>query len=197
MTEHGTFEEQVNATDAEPRYEYIVDDIMRDKARDWSLKYFDDKANSWDPAVARTKAAIWHCENNISTNQAVLENQALVLKNSRLPQDHKDYKPINKHAVKAMDQAYVVATDEINYHINALKSLRPYLEDALWSHYIESKTTRTMRYLRNKFMNDSDINFLRRGTTWAMTYAKKLHDPNSIACVSERPVPELESYSAW
>jgi hypothetical protein len=192
------FDTLVNSTVPDKKYAHIVDDILRDKKHGWSLKYYEDSRTSWDPVVGRTVASIKTHELNIINNQAILDKQTKDLSKSRLPIDHKDYKPISKQEKKKMDLAYIVSTDEISFSNNSLKSLRPYLETILWSQYVESKSIRLMRHLRDKFMFDADQDFLERGVTWAFTYANKLRCLNDYTESNVDDVSEVdESCSAW
>lgn len=192
-----TFDNKVNSTEPDNKYNYIVSDILRDKKSGWSLKYYEDNRTSWDPAVGRTRSTIARCNSSIISNQALLEKQTKDLELSRLPKDHKDYKPLTKQEKKHMDAAYVIATDEINSDKQTLRVMEPYLEDALWSQFVESRTTQFMRYIRNKFMIDGDLDFLKRGVTWVYNYAKNQRDPNSSAAVTDIVSPNDVNMSAW
>jgi len=192
-----TFDNLVNSTEPDNRYDYIVADILRDKKSGWSLKYYEDNKTSWDPTVGRTRRTIARCISSINSNQALLDKQTKDLELSRLPKEHKDYKPITKQEKKHMDSAYVIATDEINSDKQTLRAMEPYLEDALWSQFVESRTTQFMRYIRNKFMLDGDLNFLKRGVTWVYTYAKNQRDPNSSTTVTDVVIQNDSNLSAW
>lgn len=192
-----TFDMLVNSTEPDNIYSHIITDILRDKQSGWSLKYYEDNRTSWDPVVGLTRDTIARCNSSIISNQCLLDKQAKDLELSRLAKDHKDYKLLTKQEKKHMDSAYVIAIDEINSDKQTLRVMEPYLEDALWSQFVESRTTQFMRYIRNKFMHDGDLNFLKRGVTWVNNYAKNQRDPNSSATVAATLISNDDNMTAW
>ena len=186
----------VNSTTADPKYEHIVTDILRDKRHDWSLNYYNDKKTSWDIEIVKAKNILKDCQDLISLNNAILDKQTKDLAKYRLGKTHPDYLHLTTQNLKTMDSAYAVATDTITESRDRINTTTAFLNEALWNQYIESRTTRIMRHLRTKFKADDNIEFLRRGVTWIHNYAVKLHKYNTLNTVTYKEI-NLEANSAW
>jgi hypothetical protein len=189
--EKRSFEELVLGTESDKRYEHVVDDILRDKAYGWSLNYYSDSAKtSWDVAVGRTALRIVKLEEGVAYNKTLLAASEDKIKRSRLEPNDANYLKISKVALQAVDQAYATATDEIGEMTKELEELRPLQEEQIWKQYVEKRTGATLRQLRNKFQIDGDVDFMRRGVTWAWAYCYKL-------LRVEPPEYKEDTTSAW
>jgi hypothetical protein len=62
--------------------------------------------------------------------------------------------------------------DYVTYKASA-DAMKPGLEDILFNQNVELGQRRTMRFLRNKYLNDGDQEFLEKGVTWAANYAAR------------------------
>ena len=186
----------VNSTTADPKYEHIVTDILRDKRHDWSLNYYNDKKTSWDTEIVKARNILKVCQELITANNAMLDKQTKDLARYRLGKTHPDYLHLTPQNLKTMDSSYAVATDTIAENNEHIKTTTAFLNEALWNQYIESRTRQIMRHLRTKFKTDNDVEFLRRGVTWIHNYAVKLHKYNTLNTVTYKEI-NLESSSAW
>lgn len=163
----------VQSQDPDPAYDFTVRDIIRDKLQEGKPNYYEDNRTTWDVIVAKTQLTLRRCRNDIDANTKMLEQIASDTANSRLPPTDKNYKKIVKVQQQIMDQNYAAAIDSINDDTATIKREQPLLQDYIWNQHLEASINRTMRYLRNKFMRDSDIDFLRRGVTWVRNHEKQ------------------------
>jgi hypothetical protein len=172
--EKRSFEELVQGTAPMPQYEYVVKDILRDKAYDWRPNYYADYAKtSWDLAVCRAAIRIKELEAGLKANKELLASSQTKIQRSRLEPTDKNYLKISKKEHQAIDLAYATATDEIGEQTQELEELLPKQDEQLWKQSIERRTGMTLRQLRNKFQIDGDEDFMRRGVTWALSYSYK------------------------
>lgn len=184
-----SFEELVKETTPDVRWENTVADLLRDIR---TLSYFaEDGKTSWDPQVARSRTAIAEHNQGLKINRDLVQEAEEKIARSRLDPKQEGYLVLSKKERSDLDRQYALSTDAITEHKSELAILEPLVEKMLWSQYVERRTDNTLRYLRNKFMNDRDEDFLRRGVTWAYTYKYKLLE-------LELPKLKLEpNLSAW
>ena len=84
------------------------------------------------------------------------------------------FKKITPTERKRLDQVYAVAKDAINDDTKTMETSENLLKDYLWYQHVEKCKTATLRRIRNKFRNDGDLDFMRRGVTWVNNYSSKL-----------------------
>jgi len=185
-----TLEEIVQSQVPDAAYDFTVRDIIRDKLQEGKLNYYDDNRTTWDVIVAKTQLKLRQYRNDIDTNTKMLQQIATDTANSRLPTTDKNYKKIVKAQQQIMDQNYATAIDSINDDTSTIKREQLLLQDYLWNQHLEASINRMMRYLRNKFIKDGDIDFLRRGVTWTRNHEKQF-----VGYV--KPEEKEESYTAY
>jgi len=185
-----TLEEIVQSQVTDAAYDFTVRDIIRDKLQEGKLNYYDDNRTTWDVIVAKTQLKLRQYRNDIDTNTKMLQQIATDTANSRLPTTDKNYKKIVKAQQQIMDQNYATAIDSINDDTSTIKREQLLLQDYLWNQHLEASINRMMRYLRNKFIKDGDIDFLRRGVTWTRNHEKQF-----VGYV--KPEEKEESYTAY
>ena len=160
---------------AEPmaKYEHIVRDVFRNRDSGWALKYYADSKTSWDLQVGRVQVALNQLAAEIQTNRNLMAKLDKAFAGAGLPPDHADYVKLSRAEHATMDRDYVIA----EHAIGTLMALREEHEDLLLDYrmnqHLELVVSSSMRRLQEKFRQDGDADFLRRGITWAFEYAAK------------------------
>ena len=168
------FEEIVAATTALPAHENVVADILRDKNNDWRYNYFKpDGHSSHDAEIYRMTAEKAACDANVKVNKGLIETLDNNIRCSRLAPTEKDYKKVKPDIVANWDRQYVQAEEDIMTDTKRSVELDGLIHKWSWNRYLELGRERSLYRLRNKFMRDNDIEFLRKGVTWASEYALK------------------------
>ena len=168
------FEEIVLSTTALPAHENIVADILRDKAHDWRYNYFKPDGHSMhDAEIWRMNHEKAACDANIKTNTTLVETLDKHIKCARLPPNDKDYKKAKPAEVANWDRQYVQAEEDILIDTKRSAELDSLIPKWSWNRDLELGRERTLYRLRNKFMRDNDLEFLRKGVTWANEYELK------------------------
>lgn len=199
------FETIVMSTTALPAHENIVADILRDKAHDWRYNYFKpDGHSTHDAQLYRMTAEKAECEANIKTNKGLVDTLDKNIRCSRLPPNDKDYKKVKPDIIANWDRQYVQAEEDIMTDSKRSTELEGLIQKWSWNRYLELGRERSLYRLRNKFMRDNDIDFLRRGVTWASEYELKNRykldlgeELNAKAEAHEEWVSNREDNSAW
>jgi len=73
-----------------------------------------------------------------------------------------------------------------------IKKNNKLLEEYKWFQFIEKNQTRNLRIIRNKFIIDNDLDYLKKGVSWICSYSERLRGNK----VDESYVPK-EDISAW
>ena len=83
------------------------------------------------------------------------------------------YKKLSAKEIDEMQKSIMkLQEDYVTYKASA-DAIKPGLEDILFNQYIEVGQRRTMRFLRNRYLEDGDQEFLEKGVTWAANYAAR------------------------
>jgi hypothetical protein len=182
------------------KYEDIVRDVFRNRDSGWALKYYADSKTSWDLQVGRVQFAIHQLAVEIQTNRALLAKLDKAFAAAGLPPDHADYVKLSRAEHTTMDRDYVVA----EHVLATLMGLREEQEDLLLDYrmnqHLEAVVSSSMRRLQEKFREDGDADFLRRGITWAFEYAAKHRIASSASASASATAGEDEErldLSAW
>ena len=189
----------IQATEPMAKYEDIVRDVFRNRDSGWVLKYYVDSKTSWDLQVGRVQFTIHQLSAEIQTNRALMAKLDKAFAAAGLPPDHADYVKLSRAEHATMDRDYVVA----EHGLATLMGLREEQEDLLLDYrmnqHLESLVSSSMRRLQEKFREDGDVDFLRRGITWVFEYAAR-HRVAAAATAAATAVNEDEErldLSAW
>jgi hypothetical protein len=199
------FEVIVAATEALPAHENIVAEILRDKKSGWRYNYFKpDGHSTHDAQLNRMNTEKAACEANIKTNKGLIETLDKNIRCARLPPNDKDYKKAKPDMIANWDKQYVQAEEDIMVDTKRSIELEGLIHQWSWNRYLELGRERTLYRLRNKFMIDNDIEFLRKGVTWASEYELKRRykldlgeELNAKAAAHEDWIANRVDNSAW
>jgi predicted house-cleaning noncanonical NTP pyrophosphatase (MazG superfamily) len=161
-------------TTAESKYKFLVEEILADKASRWQNElYRETNKSSYDPIVGKLQNRIDTLRLTMKENRKVMDKIITDIENSNKKPDAPGYK---KASAKELDEWNKMGMKlqeefvECRHHVNAIK---PGLDDLMFNQYIELAQRKTMRFLRNKYMEDGDQEYLEKGITWAANYAAK------------------------
>lgn len=186
-----TFEELVNASTPDDSYNFVIDNILRDKDSGWILNYYkSDGKSSCDAEISRMNLEIVELTANITTNEKLLQKINDNIKNASeknrqialdrvqsATKEEKVVKPVisqlefKNNLVETWKNQREIAEDEImvdRKRMNQILNLLPKWE---WNRYLELSLESNIQRLRNQFIIDYDEEFLRKGVTWACNYA--------------------------
>jgi len=181
-------DEIINSTDIIPQYEFIVNDIIRDRDYGWTLDYFKgDGTTTYDTIIYKTKKEISECMKEI------VENKLLIDKSRDSIEKNKKLKQID---IDNLNKKIEIAIDNINELNNMIKKEEKILKDYEWLQFVEISQERSLRMIRNKFQMNGNLEYVRRGVSWACSYAEKLRG-NTIAGLPKPPYIQKVDNSAW
>lgn len=170
-----SLDEIVATTEPNEKYDFIVDDICRDKEHDWQLNYYDDFNTSVDAQISRLNVEISECRTDIESNTKLLEKIDTDVKTARA-------NPLTKHLQKQAKislSLYAGATDAIAEDRRTLEKNAIALVHLTWLQFVESSQIKSLRFFRNKYKKDSDLDYMKRGVSWACSYAALLRQESS------------------
>jgi len=185
-----TFEDHLESTNPDPRFNFIVEDILRDKQSGWSHNYYSNSASQWSIALAKQIYKVAQMQQTINKNATVIEFLSKQIQNSKLPSNHKDFKPLKKDEFAKVEANYIEVVKENIYLADDMKDLKKDIDKYSYLDYICSTTNQNIYKLRNKFQLDGDLEYLKQGITLAnLLYYKHL----------DKDLPPLRqpSWSAW
>uniref|UniRef100_A0A6C0ANE5 Uncharacterized protein n=1 Tax=viral metagenome TaxID=1070528 RepID=A0A6C0ANE5_9ZZZZ len=161
-------------TNPDPKYQYLVDEIISDKLSG-GLKnmYKDFKKTSYDIIVAKYQSKFNILNDKMKENRKLMENTIKRIENSYKKPDEEGYEKISPKEVENLQKLFPKLQDEFVEYKSSSETFRIKLEDIIFNQYLESGKMLTMRYLRNKFIEDNDKLFLEKGVTWAFDYAAR------------------------
>jgi hypothetical protein len=182
--EKRSFDELVNETVPESKYEDVVQDILRDKKYNWRLNYYkSDGKSSYDVSICRMNMEIDKLTANINTNERLMKTLEENISTST-----------QKKTKETCDRQFVLAEEEIRHdkaRLDELRELKPKWE---WNRYLELGLESTLRRVRNSFILNHDEDLLRKGVTWACAYAVK-NRYQLYYGIESKEQEKLESYS--
>jgi len=167
--------ELIAETEPLPHYEYIARDIQRDKDYGWRLQYYKDwESTSYDMAVCRSEMAIRDANKAIAVSNGLMDALSAEIKRAKLDPKHADYKKMTPKVMEAKQLAVASALDDIAEAERTIRSENVALEKYKWGQYVEQWRYRNLRGIRNMYQLNGDYMYVRRGVTWACSYADKL-----------------------
>ena len=158
-----------------PLYEYIARDIQRDRDYGWNLNYYKDwETTSYDVAVCRCEMAIREANKTIAHSNAVMDALSAEIKCAKLDPKDANYKKLGLKAMEAKQLGVAAALDEIAEAERIIRNENVNLDKYKWGQYVEKWRYRNLRGVRNAYQLNGDYEYVRRGVTWACSYADKL-----------------------
>lgn len=187
--------ERVLSTTPLDKYNHLVDNILYDKKSGWNADHYkNDGRSSLDPEIGRMTAEKRNCDAAITDNEKLMVECDKNIQRARLPKTDKNYKKASPGEISRWDKQYVQAQEDIMHDANRSDELREKIELWSWNRYIDVGRTNRLKWLRDKYMRDDDLEFLRKGVTWVCAYA----DCQSYNLTAAEAVEVSEvSLSAW
>jgi hypothetical protein len=167
--------ELIAETEPLPIYEYIARDIQRDRDYGWKLNYYHDwNTTSYDMSVCRSEMAIRDATKTISQSNAQIDTLSAEIKRAKLDPKDADYKKMTLKVMEAKQLGVAAALDDIAEAERTIAKHSADLEKYKWGQYVEQWRYRNLRGVRNMYQINCDYDYVRRGVTWACSYADKL-----------------------
>jgi hypothetical protein len=183
-------DEIINSTEIIPQYEFIVNDIIRDRDYGWSLDYFKgDGTTTYDVIIARTKMEINDCMKLIVDNKLVIDKTRDLIDNNNKETGKNKKKDID---INELNKKIEEAIDNISELNNLIKKDEQLLKDYKWLQFVELNQEGHLRRIRNKFQIYGDLEYVRKGVSWICSYTEKLR--GNLIDYSIKP---KEDTSAW
>ena len=187
-----SIDEVINSTIPLKKYEYIVQDFLRDKKYDWKLNYYDNNNNNhttYDVIIARTNVENENYMKSIKENKLLIDRTRDTIEKNNKVVKKNGIQELNKKLEGVIEEAI----DEINELNILIKNNIKLIKNYEWFQYIELNQDRNLRIIRNKFKMDDNLEYLRRGVTWICSYSNKLRGFSD----EDEKEKEDESLTAW
>lgn len=197
-----TITELVLATTAMDKYADVLKNILRDEESGWIADYYrSDGRTSFDPEIGRMVAEKKGRDEAITANEKLMEECDKNIRCARLLKTDKDYKKATPAEVSRWDKQYVQAQEDIMLDAKGSDYLGEQIELWSWNRYIEQGRMNRLKGLRDKYKGDGDLEFLRKGVTWACASAENQSYDLHVPVVKEVELVgddfTRESLSAW
>ena len=200
-TDNRTFDELVNDSKPDSSYDFVVDNILRDRDSGWTLNYYKPTKNSTcDAEIARMNLEINDRNTNIATNEKLIQkiddnikfasitNKIIAVDRARRATIKaevgvetkwgEDYaepdvsrKEFKGDLVEKWKNQRITAEDEIHIDKLRIKEIQILLPKWEWNRYLELSLESNLQRLRNQYAIDYNEEFLRKGIAWACKYA--------------------------
>jgi len=191
MAETRSFEEQVASTIPNSKYDYVIENILRDKEYGWSLNYYKpDGKSSYDVGIARMTNEIKELTANIVTNEKLMKTLDQNISNS-------SHKKIQKSQLETWDKQFVLAEEEIRNDTHRIQEIQNLLPKWEWNRYLELGRESSLQHVRNSFMIDNNMEQLAKGVTWACSYDSKHRCHIDFGCDDTLQQKQSEEISAF
>lgn len=169
-----TIIEIVLATTVLDKYADVVKNILRDEESGWTADYYkSDGRTSLDPEIGRMVADKKGCDEAITDNERLMTECDRNINHSRLPKTDPKYKKATPADVSRWDKQFVQAQEDIMHDANHSDYLGEQIELWSWNRYIEQGRMNRLKGLRDKYKDDGDLEFLRKGVSWACASAER------------------------
>jgi len=183
------YDDRVMSAPIDPRFRFIVNDILRDKASGWIHDYFGTVTSPWHTKVLEHQRALKEMDDAFKSNLSLTKTLEAKIKASDIPKDEEGHKALSK---KEKTEIQSSINDLITKNANLVPAInRETLEydTSNQFHEIFLSTSRQMQYLCGKFRTDQDQEFLERGIS--MVYTEHYYR-------LDKPIPtKKESAAAW
>ena len=165
--------ESVRQTEPNPKYEHVIENILRDKADGWKHDYYRETSTSFDAHVGRAHAEVQRYKVVIKKWEIALEKIMSAIENSQLEASHPKFKKMSPKEVEELEKEYSEAYTIKCQQMVLLDGAEQVCQDLTWKQYTERKRLSLIQGLRNTFMMNADEDYLRRGVTWVENYCTK------------------------
>ena len=172
------FETVLLRTNPDVRFDYVVKDILRDKASGWSHNYYSNDTTIWKKGLATHNQEIYKIDILIKRNKAAIEAYEKKITNSKLPTTHPDYKALEKGEMEEIDASFVKLAKENIHLADEMNKQQDEVTKYFQLDYIARSLYTNIYCLRNQYQLDGDLDRLRKGITLAYTmYYQSMGQP--------------------
>ena len=168
------YEQDIRATEVNPAYEGVVENILRDKANRWQYDYYKEGTTGYDVHVGRAVAECRKYTLQIKKHETALNTITATLDASRKDPKHPDYKKLTAKQVEALETEYTDICKLKCEQMVLLDGAQATKREVEWKQYVQKKRIEMIQAVRNTFMNNGDEDFMARGVTWAEEYNLRL-----------------------
>jgi hypothetical protein len=184
-----TFDQRVERSHADSRFETIVKDVLRDKESGWKHDYYGTPNSPWDPYVKRSQGVIKKMEATIGSNRSLIARYTEQIRLADLPKTDKSHVTLApKERTRLQSMINDMVTQNSDLQVASNKEVLT-LEIYTTVNDIFLTTARRMDYLCGKFRTDGDLEGLRKGIS--LVYTEHYYR-------LDKPIPEItQSVAAW
>jgi len=195
-----SFEEIVAATPDSGLYGDTLSLILRDEAHGWRFSYFKpDGHSSHDAQLCRMRQEKKTCDDAVKANTQIVATTEANIKAARLPPTDPDYKKASRAEITNWDRQHVQAQEDIMHDSKRSAELDELIHKWSWNRYLELGRESALWRLSCKYKIDRDLDFLKRGVSYACGKA----DKERYNLFGDGPAPQEareprgEDLSAW
>ena len=169
----------IMSTPVDSRFQFIVKNVLRDKASGWKKDYYGVPSSPWQIQTTIHEGNIASMQDTIRQNTVLMKEYTAKIKDSKTSAQEKK---------KLQSSINDMFTEKSNLQAEIIKENAKWIEiHALNEIFLN--TARRMAYLCAKFRRDGNLDFLERGITH--TYTEHYY-------MLDKPIPEEPlSSSAW
>lgn len=160
--------ERIQETEVNPKYSYLVEDIIRDKESDGKLNYFaPSNSTSYDIILGKLRLKEGMLKKTITENQSNMDKQIEELSNMNIRGKKKNEA---ESLLLKLQEAYVNMKSSLN-------DISDLINKCEINQYAERDYMIRMRILRDKYLVNGDLIFLEKGISWVIEYTDKMRVP--------------------
>ena len=158
-------------TIADPKHTYLVEEIVQETLLGKFDQYKDDGKTSQDPMIGKLQTDINFYTRSSAENRKLMDQLIANLTNAKKDPKEKGYKKATPADIERWETDIGKLQLAFVTYKGQIEQLQPILNRYLFLQYIEENRRKSMKYLRDKFVEDGDRDYLEKGVTWATEYA--------------------------
>jgi len=163
--------ERIQEAEVNPKYSYLVEDIVRDKESDGKLNYFaPSNSTSYDIILGKLRGRENSLKKNIKDNQSRMDQ---VIDNL----NHKNSKGLTRKEVSSLEAECLSLQENYVNMKSSLNDISHLINKCEINQYAETQYMTRMKILRDKYLYDTDLIFLEKGVSWVVEYTDKMRIP--------------------
>jgi hypothetical protein len=156
------------------KYAHLVNEIVNDKMSGGNHNLYKDYSKtSYDIMAGYLQKEQDSLNLAVKLNRKKMDKIIDDITNALKDPKDKDYKKATDKEVKAWEEESLKLQEDYVRIKGSLDTMAPKLADVKYNQYVEIGQKMTMWFLRNKFIDDGDLEYLEKGVTWASDYAEK------------------------
>jgi hypothetical protein len=166
--------ELILQTIPDPKHAFLVEEIIGDKlSMGNNDMYKECDKTSYDPIASKLQEHMILMNNRMKENRGIMDMIINNIENAKKKPCETGYKKTSAKEIDEMQKMCMKLQEDFVTYKASADAMKPGLEDILFNQHVELGQRRTMRFLRNKYLDDGDQEFLAKGVTWAANYAAR------------------------